>query len=1114
MNIRSLIIVCIFFIVSSMASTTSGEEELSDSSDWIYDGRDTIHTFTSDVPGDVFYDFVNTYDLFEFRAQYINSLSSADIDGDGCSDFILCLNFTDIICVSGRDGSIILQKKWSEEIWSSPLIFDLESDGSLDIVLGFRSGIVICYQLDNGWEQSWTFNAGNQLSDYSQMMAIPAEYSTHNILFTDVKGTIHCLSYNGSIVWQLEFEKKWPRSLSIYQQAGIYKILSSTIEEPASEVHIEADIVKVDYSSGTEEKSFVLDFASYYDYFYTRPTVMAYDGEMSIIIGGNSCYILDYYSLELKNEISGTGALKTIIPIILKDRPHILFRGGSSVSLYNMSDGSFQWTLLNTASNSIGHPIVLCDLDQDDSLEVIIPVTHHIKIMDLDSGDEEHRINFDDKYTRGKMIKPIISDVDGDGFSELVYLCRLDTMRLQVFETPNIDFTMNSSLMKGGTILYPEISQRIGFRITNVPSLDRISRGILTIGDGDTFPQLELLGSSCTIVMNDSRHIVSGLKIITSDHVIEYQFDLTIDWEIATEELQASLLSIGLDHRPLRNLSISNVIRCENDLVFDRQLLVLDPNGDPVDDGSWVHPTAMLEITGGRVVFKGSEITPVDQPFNVTMHTPNDSIIMVVRGDGTFGTTVDLSNFTNDLWTISVRIEDVTYNGSGLTPLSFECRIDRLPPEISLTNPDPGAWRTRERLTVGFELFDNESGLDTDTVQILVTFNDTTVHLVEAFELSILSPGHIRIVFVVDLQEGRNWFELEVGDKVGNMNVSLPIPVNIDTSQIIFEDITPTEWHNLTRVTVGIAIIDNGGSGVDLSTIEYSYSISGLFSYSEWLDLGYDGTASAYTVSLVLDLEEGVENYVRFRARDVAGTEPRISDDYQVHIDTTTPQINIIDEVHNHLNTTIRFALYDDPSGIDLESMAIVVSSNGTEIDDITIHVSDRDPGEYFVSVDCTFLVYNLNEIRIDVFDHAVNGNTTTFVISINAPPALQIISPINESKHNVNTLIQFEAQIFDPDGDLLEVVWSLSNGTILNTSALFDVQLEPGTYYITCRLTDGHEHVVIETITLVVKDEPPPDRFSFIINDPNLLLLIIILVVVILVLAYYYRYRLVREEA
>jgi len=1116
MNIRSIVTVFTFFIVTSLAFIASGEEGLSDNSAWMYNGQDTINSYTSKLPGDMFFEYTRTRDLFETDSGFFQGVTSTDIDGDGCADIIIRLNQTEIIAVSGKDNHVIFHLDGQETLSTDPLIIDLDGDDHLEMVVGYQKGELVWYDIDDGLEQMRNVQFNRQLSSYSQIMAMPSRNGTFDIVVADSVGTIHCLSHDGAVNWEVEYQKNWPRMIIIDEHYGEYMVYAATKNEHMSLDHMESDIVRIDGATGQVEKVMYFLYSIYSDFFYTKPSIIDVLGTKYIIIGGMDGYLIETNSLEIVQKISINNGLRACIPIPSETQPFVLLVGDGTIHLWDVIEGKIKGEnyLPFPPNESMTFPVILCDMDGDTVLDIIVPHTHHIKVLNLTTGEEITRITWDKNYTRGKMPRPLFTDIDGDGFSELVYSCRLDTMHIQVYESPNVEFSLNTSLLDHGAILYPEVPRRIGFIITNLPSLNLITGGVLIVGDVDIFPILELKGGSCTVVQGRSNHLIDGLSIIASDHVIEYQFDLVIGWEIVTEELQDTVLSLWLDRRPVRNFTIPNVLRCENDLVFNGQMLVLNADGNPVEDGSWIHPTAALQMISGRVVFEGSGIAPVGQPYNVTMYTSDGFVFMHSIGDGTYSATIDLADFTDDLWTITIRIEDVPYNGSGLTPMSFQCRIDRIPPLIFLTNPDPCAWRAHNKLTVGFELFDNESGLDPDTIQISVTFNDTTVHLVEVFELSMLSSGHFRIVFVIDLQEGRNWLGLEVGDMVGNMNVTLPIPVNIDTSQIVFEDFTPTDWHNRTRVSVGITIIDNDGSGVDLSTIEYSYSVSGIFSYSEWLESGYDGTARTFTLSLDLDLEAGIENYVRFRARDVAGTEPRISDDYQVRIDTTPPRITIIDEVHNHLNTTVRFVLYDYPSGIDMESLAIVVASNGTNIDDITLDISDQDPGEYFVSIECRFLAYVLNEIHIHVLDHAVNGNASTFVIIINAPPILQIISPTNTSRHAVNSFIQFEALISDPDGDPLEVAWSLSNGTIINTSAIFEVQLEPGTYLITCRLTDGHEHVVIETLTIVVKDEPPPDRFSFIIDNPNLLLLIIVLIVVILTLAYYYRYRFLQKEA
>jgi len=110
----------------------------------------------------------------------------------------------------------------------------------------------------------------------------------------------------------------------------------------------------------------------------------------------------------------------------------------------------------------------------------------------------------------------------------------------------------------------------------------------------------------------------------------------------------------------------------------------------------------------------------------------------------------------------------------------------------------------------------------------------------------------------------------------------------IDANEPTFERPEPSgdDWQGTSRVLLSIAVNDTGTSGVNASTLEYSYSTSGLSPYSEWSRGGLRTTPSGPIVvgEVEIDLPDG-ESYVRWRVKDLVGISAS-SDQLLIRVDT------------------------------------------------------------------------------------------------------------------------------------------------------------------------------------------------------------------------------------
>jgi hypothetical protein len=160
----------------------------------------------------------------------------------------------------------------------------------------------------------------------------------------------------------------------------------------------------------------------------------------------------------------------------------------------------------------------------------------------------------------------------------------------------------------------------------------------------------------------------------------------------------------------------------------------------------------------------------------------------------------------------------------------------------------------------------------------------------------------VKVSVNVFLDDGtKNYIQWQAEDKFGNgPNESAIYNIKVDTTSVSFSDPVPDPdknlWHNDEIVEVGIAVKDTGGSGVNASTIEYSYSTTGNTGFGDWFSAGETVDGETVNATSVINFVNGTGNYVRWRATDLMGNGPEESGKYQIRIDTS-----LMDIKENHI---------------------------------------------------------------------------------------------------------------------------------------------------------------------------------------------------------------------
>lgn len=226
--------------------------------------------------------------------------------------------------------------------------------------------------------------------------------------------------------------------------------------------------------------------------------------------------------------------------------------------------------------------------------------------------------------------------------------------------------------------------------------------------------------------------------------------------------------------------------------------------------------------------------------------------------------------------------------------------------EVSFENfqPKRKGWFTTKNITCSIQINDlNGFGVDADQIWYWNTMENKWIKVSES-ELKSTDSTSYTVTVIATMNEGTdNYIKFQVTDLAENgPTLSQSFYFNIDSVPITFKDASPTIKKKLSSPVVKcyVTIEDLEGSGVNHSTIQYSYSTKGLGNFSQWTnaDLAMISNPSSVDTSqsskwfVELKFKRGINNYIRWRANDIAGNEYKISEAYNININKL-PMVSI-----------------------------------------------------------------------------------------------------------------------------------------------------------------------------------------------------------------------------
>ena len=706
----------------------------------------------------------------------------------------------------------------------------------------------------------------------------------------------------------------------------------------------------------------------------------------------------------------------------------------------------------------------IADIDNDGDAEILI-IEREILIMNLFDGTKELHTT----YTRGQGSHEtiILGDYDGDGYLEVgasFYEYIIDnTTQIIVVDTPPLSITMGPGSILRGTTLYPTFTYHLVVVINNMseertpvtpmfvsiinPTNNIVTNisiqlieGIINISDASLFR----IGNDGGII-EDGKTIITIVLVPTWEHPTDSYFNIGIS---LTDRLGINRTAQFNDH-----------FKVERDLVMVGLPKIRSPRDIDVNE-DWVRPGDELSISALWIVFEGSDdIVPPSDSYLVSITVDDITLnhTQTVAGENiTYGLPNPISKPS-----MTIKIFQVPLDSFSHSIHVQRLMLDLLPPRILDHYPMNNSWSSSQDISVGIRITDDHSGVDLSKLRY--RFPDEDWIEVPATSVET-EEANISIILSRSFNEGVTQMDWSIIDMVGNPFIFHQI-VKVDITGIRFTEFQPTDWQRSQVVNCSARVTDSNGSGVDGSSIEYSYSNTDVFGFSPWASC----TPEANGKSIMVDFEyaglENGTNMIRMRGRDLAGNEAISSEIYYVLIDTTPPLLTVEGpspgSMINPNETSISVTIEEVGSGLEGIVPILKDRESGSEIE-TSFSRMDVKKGMSNIIVEWNHPHFFDLEFLLTCTDIAGNsGSIEPLTFSVNRPPEVEIVSPLDGAELEKGMEVLFSALVEDPEGTKLMICWLLDDSTILgDDQTLTNNSIPAGTHTVIVSVNDGFYNV------------------------------------------------------
>lgn len=568
--------------------------------------------------------------------------------------------------------------------------------------------------------------------------------------------------------------------------------------------------------------------------------------------------------------------------------------------------------------------------------------------------------------------------------------------------------------------------------------------------------------------------------------------------------------------------AFTDVYRVVNHLAFLGNLTAISQLHGMLTQGDWLQGGEGIAWGNITVAYEGfPNATPPATEWNIKITNGNSSwAFQPGAGKRLTGKTyVSKNTMMADLHKFSIGLVPKECDASNLT---FLVRVDATPPSAP------------RNLTIRADAFnDTATTLDNDT-QVFVTW-DPPVENESGLETYYLSdsdgscvgalPGNATN-FGPCYVTGDHVFNITAfaSDKVGNLGPSTNGSIGVDRIPVVFGGRWQwVNWYWNRTVRVNETVWDEGLAGLWGASVEYQTGIGpdyGIVTWGSWTKLaGVKDAPPDDRVELNVSLtfpKDGVY-HVRWRASDILGNGPTVSEEQIFAIDTAPPVLEYLgppdDRWYDGPSVNVSLRYYDAMSWIDDSSVSYRTCYNGKWSDWRSLPgKAELVDGKFEITfrLDLPDGYGNLFEFRAK--DNAGNDYNTSgpHRIRIDMGHKVKITGPINGTVFKAKDIVRLEAAVLEnKDGDPLNFTWFATVGGYLGAGPVINFTAKDKLAYqvhnITLFANDGHGHNSSVKVQIEVLKPPKPKPSWFQSNLWWIVLAIVVIAVaciVVLVLA------------
>ncbi len=333
------------------------------------------------------------------------------------------------------------------------------------------------------------------------------------------------------------------------------------------------------------------------------------------------------------------------------------------------------------------------------------------------------------------------------------------------------------------------------------------------------------------------------------------------------------------------NSSVGITLKIDNDPPVPPNLIEVMADSFNETEQAAVDNDQEVYITWDPAIDKGSGTAGYYYSFKNHGGTKN--------GFWTENTSAQLANATEGLKTIYVWARDKVGN----IGLANTCQIFIDLSKITFENftPTYDTWLTSKNINCTFSVCDRGGfGVDPGSIEYWSLQTQSWQPITVPVDPDSGNLSCINITLQIRLIEGtKSFVQFLAYDLAGNgPTLSETYKFKIDSTPVTFFNVKPdpAKKQASTRVKCYITVRDLGGSGVNLSSIQYSYTSSGENNFTDWGDSGLAMVANTQNAEelstwfIDLTFSRGSENYIRWRAMDLARNGYTISETFTVLI--------------------------------------------------------------------------------------------------------------------------------------------------------------------------------------------------------------------------------------